>query len=120
LGSEGTFTRDGETGVLRFERVIDRPVDDVWAALTEPDRLRQWLAEADVDARDGGRVELRFANPPGYVVRGTVTRADAPSAFEHTWTSEGEPDGVVKWQLIPAGERCILLFTHTVQGRWGA
>ncbi len=40
LGSDGTFTRDGDTAVLRFERLLDRPVGEVWGALVEPDRLR--------------------------------------------------------------------------------
>jgi len=118
LGSDGTYTRDGDTAVLRFERVLERPAGDVWDALTRPDRLRQWLADAAVDATEGGRVVLQFDNPPGYEVSGTVTRVDAPHVLEYTWTGPGEPDGTVKWQLIPAGDRCILLFTHTVHGHW--
>lgn len=92
LGSDGTFVRDGDIAVLRFERVLERPAQDVWDAITTPARL----------------------------VHGAVTRADAPKVLEHTWTSPGEPDGEVKWQLIPAGDRCILLFTHTVHGHWDA
>lgn len=76
LGSEGVLSREGDTAVLRFERVVGRPVEDVWAALTEPDRLGAWLADGTIDATEGGRAELRFDRPPGYVVTGTVTRID--------------------------------------------
>ncbi len=48
----------------------------------------------------------------------TVRRAEHPKVIEYTWNSPGIPDGLVKWQLIPAGERCLLLLTHTVIGHW--
>ncbi|MGD0439653.1 MAG: SRPBCC family protein [Acidimicrobiales bacterium] len=118
LGSEGTFTREGDTAVLRFERLVDRPADEVWEALVKPDRMRHWLGEASIDATANGRVELHLANPPGYVVTGVITRIDAPKVLEYTWTSPGEPEGLVKWQLIPVGRSCILLFTHSLRGRW--
>jgi len=118
FGSDGTLRRDGETAQLRFERVLNAPVEEVWDSLTRPERLRHWLADVAIDAVEGGHVELRLDTPEGYVVTGTVTRIDAPKMLEYTWTSPGEPDGVVKWQLIPAGDRCILLFTHTLRGHW--
>jgi uncharacterized protein YndB with AHSA1/START domain len=118
LGSDGTFTRDGGSAVFRFERVLDRPIEDVWAALTEPERLRQWLVEAgaDFEATEGGRVELRFGGTPDTIGTGAVTRVDPPKVLEYTSTGPDDPDGVLKWQLIPAGDRCLLLFTHTVHG----
>lgn len=118
LGADGTFTREGDRAVLRFERVLDRPPAEVWAALTETELLGRWLAEGTIEATDGGGVELHFQMPPGYVVRGAVRRLDPPRVLEYTWTSPGEPDGTVTWQLIPVGDRCILLFTHTVDGHW--
>ncbi len=47
-----------------------------------------------------------------------IRRVDAPKVLEYTWTSPGEPGGVVKWQLIPVGKSCILIFTHSLGGRW--
>jgi uncharacterized protein YndB with AHSA1/START domain len=120
LGDDGTFRRDDETATLRFERLIDHPATAVWRALTSPEQLRNWLAEATIELRQGGAVELRFEQPAGYVVTGVITRMEAPKVLEFTWTSPGEPAGAVKWQLIPMGNRCLVLFTHTVQGRWAS
>ena len=76
-----------------------------------------WATRPSTPPKAAGS-SLHFDNPPGYEVNGTVTRVDAPHVLEYTWTSPGEPEGAVKWQLIPVGDRCILLFTHTVHGHW--
>lgn len=43
---------------LRFEQVYDLPPEIVWDALVDPDLVSGWLAEADIDARIGGRYDL--------------------------------------------------------------
>src|SRR5215213_9511759 len=59
---EGTVQEIDGKYVLRFERRLNHPVQKVWAAHTEPDRLAEWLAEADLDLVEGGSVELRWQN----------------------------------------------------------
>ncbi len=40
-------------------RVVDRPIEDVWACLTQPEHLEQWMCnQAKVDLRVGGQFEL--------------------------------------------------------------
>jgi uncharacterized protein YndB with AHSA1/START domain len=41
---EGTVQQVDGRYVLRFERRLNHPVEKVWAALTESDRLAEWLA----------------------------------------------------------------------------
>jgi uncharacterized protein YndB with AHSA1/START domain len=118
FGSDGVLSRQGDGAVLRFERLLEHPAGDVWAALTRPEQVSQWLAEGTFNAVVGGTIELRFANPPGNVVTGTVRRVEPFRALEYSWTSPGAPDAIVKWQLIPAGDRCLLLLAHTVAARW--
>src|SRR4051794_36404325 len=62
LMRDGTLQRRDGEHVLRFERRLSHPIDRVWAALTQPAGLVGWLAEADVDLREGGRIELRWLN----------------------------------------------------------
>jgi uncharacterized protein YndB with AHSA1/START domain len=47
---------------LEFDRVYDAPVDVVWSAWTDPEKLRQWwgpdnvtIEECELDLRVGGR-----------------------------------------------------------------
>ena len=42
----------------------------------------------------------------------------ASKVLEQVWTAPGQPDAAVKWQLIPAGDRTIVLFTLTADGQF--
>jgi uncharacterized protein YndB with AHSA1/START domain len=120
FGDEGTFSRDGDRATLRFERLMPAPAAAVWSALTDPAELRGWLADATFVPVVGAKIELRFDVPPGYVVSGEILQASQRRVLEYTWTSPGEPGGTVKWQLIPVGDTCLLLLTHSVDGHWDA
>jgi uncharacterized protein YndB with AHSA1/START domain len=62
--TDGTVTRDGDgLAVIRFERHLPYPVEVVWSALTEPQRLLRWWGEVDIDPRAGGRFDLTWLNP---------------------------------------------------------
>jgi uncharacterized protein YndB with AHSA1/START domain len=42
-------------GLVRMEDRFDTTVDDLWSALTDPDRLRRWYGEVSGDLRLGGQ-----------------------------------------------------------------
>jgi uncharacterized protein YndB with AHSA1/START domain len=111
---DGTLEiRDG-VKVLRYERRLRHPVDRVWRALTEPDELRGWLAEADLDPRAGGEVELRWLNTDEEgsraVARGTVARWEPPRVVE----LDTDIHGRLRWELEPDGDGATRL-TFTVE-----
>jgi uncharacterized protein YndB with AHSA1/START domain len=49
------------TGVVRMEHRFDTGIDDLWGALTKPDRLARWYGEAEGDLAPGGEFRLRIA-----------------------------------------------------------
>ena len=51
---------DGE-GVVRMEDRLDTGIDDLWGALTEPDRLAHWFGEVEGDLSQGGEFRVRIA-----------------------------------------------------------
>jgi uncharacterized protein YndB with AHSA1/START domain len=59
---DGVLFESGGKYELRFRRRFDHPIERVWAALTEPERLTGWLADAEIDLREGGTVVLRWQN----------------------------------------------------------
>jgi len=64
---------------LTAEQTYDAPADDVWDALTNPERLPRWFLPIEGDLRVGGRYQL-VGNAGG-----TVERCDAPRSLAVTW-----------------------------------
>lgn len=52
---------DGE-GIARMEERFGTSIDDVWSALTEPQRLARWYGEVAGDLRVGGEFHVRHAD----------------------------------------------------------
>ncbi len=104
----GTVRRDGDWRAVRFERTLAASPDDVWAALTKPERLRRWLADGVFQVRVGGRLELRFDDG---TVEGTVRELDRPRLLEYEWV-EGEKRSIVRFELEPAAEGTRLVLDH--------
>jgi uncharacterized protein YndB with AHSA1/START domain len=115
------------TSVIRIERSFSHPVERVWAALTEPQRLVDWwcgmVEVLEVELVNGGRFVVRWlpeladdidARSPDepLVTEDTVLQVDPPRLFEHTL--DGSPESIVRWELRPDGDGCRLFLTHTV------
>jgi uncharacterized protein YndB with AHSA1/START domain len=113
--ADGTLeTRDGRH-VMRYERRLGHPVERVWAALTQPSELRGWLADADLELVEGGRVELRWLNTDDdgnrAVATGNVTALDPPRLLE----LDTDPHGTLRWELADdGGGGTALTFTVSV------
>jgi predicted 3-demethylubiquinone-9 3-methyltransferase (glyoxalase superfamily)/uncharacterized protein YndB with AHSA1/START domain len=99
---------DGRS-VLRFERMLNHPIERVWAALTELDGLRSWHPSPfELERRIGGRVD--YLPPVGDAFGdGQVTAYEPPRLLAYSW---GEDH--LRWELTPyddSGTRLVL--THT-------
>jgi uncharacterized protein YndB with AHSA1/START domain len=113
-GHEGVIgAHEDGRAFIRFERRLDHPVERVWAALTEADRLIEWLGhQAEIDPREGGRLAIWLGGPgdPGSAEY-TITVFDAPHVME---VEGGGEAGVLRWELRSLGKGCTLTFTHTL------
>lgn len=92
---------------VEFKRTFHKPIDEVWKTITDPSRLVDWYAEAKVDARKGGKIELRFANS-GATAHGIVTNFDPPNVFEHMWVTgeQSRPSQPMPEALAAGGGTC--------------
>src|SRR5258708_19567017 len=59
---KGEVTVKDDRMQVVFRRRYTKPVAKVWAALTTPERLEDWLGAANIDLRVGGNLHLTFAN----------------------------------------------------------
>ena len=111
---EGRLRTEGDRCGVRFERRYDASPEELWSALTEPDRLRRWLADvAELDLRVGGRFLLRWQESDGtQETDGTILALDPGRLIELNWTYPGEPDSVARFELRPDGDGTILVLDH--------
>ena len=126
ITADGTVEVVDGRYVLSFERRFAHPVEKVWDALTRPDRIKEWIGQAEVelDLTEGGRYDVRTVGPPELVqavkdeageeqlvAHDTVLRVEPPVLFEHTFG--GDPGSIARWELAPDGDGCRLTLTHT-------
>jgi uncharacterized protein YndB with AHSA1/START domain len=109
----GALRRDGERVAVRFERWYPAAVDEMWAALTEPERLRRWLADVlDGAVEPGGAFTFRWSGDDAQTARCAVRVFDPPRTLEIDWGFAGEPASVLRIDLAPADGGTRLLLDH--------
>ena len=93
----------------RLERLIEHPQAAVWAMLTDPAQLPQWLAPGELALRTGGPAKLNFPES-GTIIDSVVSAIDPPRLIEYSWSGPGEPARPVRWetQAVPSGTRLVL------------
>lgn len=112
----GTVTRavaDGEregvhTKIVTATRRYDTDPDDLWQALTDPERLPRWFAPVTGDLRLGGRYQIKGN------AGGTITACTPPKHLGLDW----EFAGYISWvtvELAPEDGGTRLRLVHEAQ-----
>lgn len=106
----GGGTADGGRTVS-LERTYDAAIEDVWDALTRPERIGRWFLPISGDYRIGGRYQ--FEGNAG----GEILSCDRPNALRVTWVYgvPASPADVseVEIRLTAAGQGTTLRLVHT-------
>ena len=83
------------------ETLLPASPDEVWEALTDDDRLSEWLAEeVELDPVEGGGLRVRGAD--GDVREGTVETVVEPERLTFTWGRPDEEPSYVDFRMEPA------------------
>jgi len=88
----------GAASTVVVSRTYDAPIEDLWDACTNPERIPRWFLPISGELRVGGRYQLEGN------AGGTIERCDPPRSFAATWEFGGE----VTWielRLWPEAER---------------
>jgi len=96
----------GEARVLTISQTYNSPVDDVWDACTNPERIPRWFLPVSGDLRVGGRYQIENN------ANGVVERCEPTSGFSATWEFGGE----VSWievRLTDTATGTLLTLEHT-------
>lgn len=93
----GQVLRDEDGTRLEFVRTYDDPVEDVWSALTDPDRVARWFGTLSGDPATG-TVELVMTEEAGSTPQAVTILECAPPT--RLVVEVPGPDGV--WRLSVA------------------
>jgi len=92
---------DGKA-VVRMEDHYRTDVDDLWSAVTDPERLERWVATVDGDLRLGGAFRLTFTS--GWEGAGRVDVCEPPRRLLVTLSPGQDDQTVIEAELFPDGE----------------
>ncbi len=95
---------------LEFRRSWPDPIDDVWSALTEPERLARWIGVYEGERSAGGRGTFTMTHEEGEHAGepATIAECDPPRRLVVEWT--GQEDWRVELDLTEEGGRTVLRF----------
>lgn len=80
--------------VIIASRNYDTTIEDLWDALTSPERIPRWFAPVSGDLRPGGRYQVEGN------ASGDITQCEPPRRFSLTW----EYGGNVSWVNVRLDE----------------
>jgi uncharacterized protein YndB with AHSA1/START domain len=96
----------GELVSVLMRRSYDTPIQDVWDAVTQADRIRRWLLPISGELRVGGRFQLEGN------AGGEILTCEPPRLLRTTF---GDPNSIVEVRLTPQGDTdTVLELEHSV------
>jgi uncharacterized protein YndB with AHSA1/START domain len=102
---EGELHDHADGYLVRFERDLIHPVEEVWGLLADGE-----------DVGEGSPVPVAFTH--GYNTAGPVTAVEPPHVLEYAWHHDDTPAGRVRFEIRkqePIGSRLVV--TQTVSAR---
>lgn len=97
---------DGKA-VVRMEDRYRTDIDDLWSALTDPQRLARWVARVDGDLRLGGEFHARFTS--SWEGPGRIELCEPPRRLLVTMNPGQDDQTVIDVELVPDGDMTRLV-----------
>lgn len=103
-----SLERDGKPmRAVILERSYDTDIDDLWDALTNPERIPRWFLAVEGDLKPGGRYQLKGN------AGGTITDCEPPKHLAVTWEMQGQVSWVDVHLERESATRTRFTLTHT-------
>jgi len=100
---------------FQFEQVYNAPLETVWQALTDENKMRQWYFPQLIQFKPVVGFQFVFANDGSpYQKEWRVTKVETGRLLAHTWMYKGYPgSSEVRFELYEEGDKTRLKLTHT-------
>jgi uncharacterized protein YndB with AHSA1/START domain len=116
--------RDEKAPWVERDTLVEASPEEVWEALTDEDRLEEWLApDVELDPVEGGEIAVRDGDDHR---NGTVETLEEGERFAFTWSRPGEGESFVEFTIeaLPGGSRVTVVETPIgptamAAGGWG-
>jgi uncharacterized protein YndB with AHSA1/START domain len=117
--------RDEKAPWVERDTLVEASPEEVWEALTDEDRLEEWLApDVELDPVEGGEIAVRDGDEER---AGTVETVEEGERFAFTWSRPGEGESFVEFTIeaLPGGSRVTVVETPIgptamAAGGWGS
>jgi uncharacterized protein YndB with AHSA1/START domain len=114
----GSLQSADGVGIVRIEERYDSTIDDLWSALTDPDRLARWHGKVEGNLRPGGAFSV-YVEADDVMSAGRVEACEPPRRLlvttretdESYQKGQGVPpfDEVIEVTLTTDGDQTILI-----------
>jgi uncharacterized protein YndB with AHSA1/START domain len=107
--SLGHVTKEADGFKVRFERIFHHDIDTVWDAITNPEKLKYWFTDIEMDFRPGGKMTFWFQDAAKTETYGEIITIEHPHVFVFSWEHE-----IARWELFEEGkQKTKLVLTYS-------
>ena len=107
---DGVLNRRDGLPAVRFDRRYPTSAEDLWAAVTDPERLARWFMPVSGDLREGGEYTVDYG--PDGTGTGTVLTCDPGRGYVVSWQIDGADAGVVSVEILTGAGDPLLRLNH--------
>lgn len=100
--------------VISKEQFYPQPINDVWAAISEQEKISQWFIKCKFKAEPGFKYSLLGEEDNDVKVSGEVLKANPVSELVYSWVVAGtETVTTVSWKLEEKDGGTLLTLEHS-------
>jgi uncharacterized protein YndB with AHSA1/START domain len=122
LGQRKIAGKEALSAIMR--RVYPAPIDEVWSAITEPNRINRFFLPVSGDLHEGGHFSIEMN------ADGEILKCDKPHLLRLSWSAQGDvPDeveirltkvkGGTRLELEHSSVRDVFVSSDPKTGDWG-
>lgn len=100
--------------IITKEQFFAHPINKIWAAITEQDKISQWFINCRFKAEEGFQYALLGDDGTTEKITGEVVKVNPVSELVYTWIVPGTDIATeVKWELAEKDNGTLLTLTHS-------
>ncbi|HSA56448.1 MAG TPA: SRPBCC family protein [Gemmatimonadaceae bacterium] len=105
-----------DDSILELRIRVEASPAVLYRYLSDPDRFRAWMGDADIEARPGGVVRVRYPN--GHCALGSIIERVPDRRLVFSWGYEGSAElppatSTVAIELEPEGGATVVVLRHS-------